>query len=74
MNAPQEMPRLCSFGCGTIIRPDRDWQRTKGWTTKRAQGGANTIAMREVIPDEWACMHCIDALKAGRNPQQGALV
>lgn len=68
------VPR-CSF-CRAECDPRFMWQRIQGWERK-AQGGSrrggSDIALRE-RREEFACGHCIDQIRNGRSPKQGALL
>jgi len=54
------------------------YRRVMGWERKagvRASGkhGGSDISLRQVL-DHYACTICIDRLRSGVNPEQGALL
>lgn len=73
------MKIYCYYGCGREVDPtDRTvWRRITGWEhrspmTSSRRGGSD-ISMREPT-GEYACHACVSRVKAGLNPQQGALL
>lgn len=60
--------------CRTHSGPEEYFFRAvHGYELPRAQGGANQITMRRVIPDSFVCQACMGKLKANIDPAQGGL-
>jgi len=61
----------CRF-CNRPVDPTSRhvYQRVGGWEKRRASGGTNAIALRE-IKQEWAHALCVERAKGGRSGQMG---
>jgi hypothetical protein len=68
------MSATCHF-CGGDVDPQsrRTWKRLAGWHRAGAKGGSD-VALRETIPDVFACDLCIRRLQAGHAPLQTSLL
>lgn len=64
---------VCAF-CGCSIPSVRQaFQKVTGWERHRAAGGTNALALRKTH-DEFACLACVDKLRAGIDPNQPSLI
>lgn len=68
----------CSLGCEIPIGLSEITQPyiahwVQGWEMPRAQGGANHIALREVLP-EYAHVSCVRMAASGVHPRQVSLL
>lgn len=64
---------LCVYCGAEIPSPLHAYRRVVAWERKRRQGGTNAVRLREQL-DEYACARCVDAVAAGRDPGQAAIL
>lgn len=64
------MSPRCHF-CGVDVDPKsrRVWKRLAGWHRPGAKGGSD-VALRETVPDVFACDVCVRRLQRGQAPTQ----
>lgn len=73
-DAPPEDGQPLCFYCGSAIESMRfAYRRVVAWERKRRAGGTNAVRLREPL-DEYACAPCVDAVAAGRDPGQRAML
>lgn len=68
----------CTF-CRMQLDPDAPstLRRVRGWEKRAIAGsrrGGSDVLLREPVGEVFACSPCVDALKNGRSPSQGALL
>jgi hypothetical protein len=73
------MPDPACVYCHTHVDPSDPsvYQRVTGWERKAfafTRRGGSDIVLREPVTDTFACLYCIDKLKAGVNVSQETLL
>lgn len=70
------MPKtVACLHCGEFIDPADvgSWREVTAWVQARKGGGSNQ-ARDQQPTGRYACRWCIDTIRAGRSPGQGALL